>query len=37
MKGYVKDAAVILAVVGLAAMFQRHVMQIPVVGKYLPS
>lgn len=36
MKGYVKDAAVILAVVALAAMFQRNVMAIPVVGQYLP-
>lgn len=36
MKGYVKDAVVILAVVAIAAAFQRHVMAVPVVGQYLP-
>jgi hypothetical protein len=36
MKGYAKDAAMILAVIAIVAVFQKKVMDIPVIGEFLP-
>jgi hypothetical protein len=33
----IKDAALVLAVIALVAMFQKKVAKVPVIGDYLPG